>query len=299
MLNAIHILLTYACTYECDHCFLYGSPKAKGTFTLPQLQQVFTQIDKIPSIKWVYFEGGEPFLYYPLMLEGLRLARQRQLKTGVVSNAYWANSEKDAKLWLKPLWRLNVADLSISDDEFHSEGEDRPAAFAVSVARKLGLPVDTICIEKPTILTDPEKVQVKGAPVIGSGALFKGRAAEKLTIGLPTRPLSEFKSCPHEDLENPGRVHIDAFGHVHLCQGISLGNLWETPLSKLIADYQPSAHPICGPLIAGGPRRLAQTYGVHLDSSFVDECHYCYSVRRILLDRFPQYLAPRQVYGLE
>ena len=33
MLTGIHFLLTYSCTSECDHCFLYCSPNAKGTFT--------------------------------------------------------------------------------------------------------------------------------------------------------------------------------------------------------------------------------------------------------------------------
>ena len=55
----------------------------------------------------------------------------------------------------------------------------------------------------------------------------------------------------------------------------------------------------CGPLSRGGPVALAKEYGVELDAEFVDECHYCTLVRRALIDRFPQYLAPRQVYGLE
>jgi len=31
----------------------------------------------------------------------------------------------------------------------------------------------------------------------------------------------------------------------------------------------------------------------------VDACHLCYRTRQALLERFPEYLAPRQVYGLE
>ena len=36
-----------------------------------------------------------------------------------------------------------------------------------------------------------------------------------------------------------------------------------------------------------------------LEGEFVDECHYCFLVRRSLIDRFPEHLAPRQVYGLD
>jgi hypothetical protein len=65
-----------------------------------------------------------------------------------------------------------------------------------------------------------------------------------------------------------------------------------------VAEYDPSAHPICGPLVRGGPAEVARTYGVELDGDFVDECHHCFAVRRALADRFPKQLAPRQVYGL-
>ncbi|HEX7343461.1 MAG TPA: radical SAM protein [bacterium] len=296
MITSIHILLTYACTGECDHCFLYCGPSAKGTFTLAQLRKLFAQIRRLKGIEWVYLEGGEPFLFYPLMLEGLRLAKRQGLKTGVVSNAYWATTEKDAELWLKPLPGLGVADLSLSDDEFHCEGEDNPARRASKAARKLKLPVDSICIEKPAVTM--KAGQKKGEPVIGGGVMFRGRAAEKLMEGLLTRPIEEFTSCPHEDLENPSRVHVDPYGNVHLCQGLLMGNIWETPLSKLISNYEPQRHPICGPLIDGGPLRLAQTERVRLANQFVDECHYCFSVRLALLDRYPQFLGPRQVYGL-
>ena len=296
MLSGIHILLTYACTGECDHCFLYCGPSAKGTFTLAQMQKLFAQIRRVKGIEWVYLEGGEPFLFYPLMLEGLRLAKEQGLKTGVVSNAYWATSGKDAELWLKPLRDLGVVDLSLSDDEFHHDGKDNPARCARRAARKLRLPVDSICIEKPALTM--KAGQKKGEPVIGGGVMFRGRAAEKLTAGLPTRPIGELTSCPHEDLENPSRVHVDPYGNVHLCQGLLMGNVWETPLSKLLSNYKPHRHPICGPLIEGGPLRLAQIHRVNLADQYINECHYCYSVRQALLDRYPQFLKPRQVYGL-
>ena len=49
----------------------------------------------------IYLEGGEPFLFYPLLLEALRLARARGLDAGLVSNCYWASAERDAELWFE------------------------------------------------------------------------------------------------------------------------------------------------------------------------------------------------------
>ena len=142
MLTGIHILLTYTCSRECDHCFVYGSPQAEGTFTLKQLNKAFGEIKKIGSIEWVYFEGGEPFLFYPLMIEGIRMARDAGFEVGAVTNAYWATSEGDAELWLRQLFKLGVSDLSISDDSFHSENdEDNTAKRALAAAKSIGMAV--------------------------------------------------------------------------------------------------------------------------------------------------------------
>jgi Radical SAM superfamily len=299
MLTGIHFLLSYKCDSECDHCFVYSSPRAKGTFTLDQMKRVFDELPKIGTIEWVYFEGGEPFLFYALMHEGIRIARDMGFKTGIVTNAYWATSTEDAELWLRPLRDLKVSDLSVSDDSFHHEDTAAsPARYALQAAKDLGIPSRSICIGTPTVEEAVDKGQVRGKPVIGGGAMFKGRAVEKLTAGLPRRPWQEFTECPHEDLKSPGRVHLDAYGNVHLCQGLSMGNMWETPLSKVVERYDAGSHRICGPLVKGGPALLAKEYDVPHDDGYIDACHMCYLVRLALLDRFPQYLAPRSVYGL-
>ena len=36
-LSGLHLLLTYQCTFECDHCFVWGSPWQTGTLTLEQI----------------------------------------------------------------------------------------------------------------------------------------------------------------------------------------------------------------------------------------------------------------------
>lgn len=299
MLSGIHFLLSYNCTYECDHCFVYCGPFAGGTFTIEQVEAVLDEARKIDTVDNVYFEGGEPFLYYPLMLEAIRLADERGLKIGIVSNAYYATTEKDAELWLKPLTRYNIFDLSISEDSYHGDEESAECAKRANrVAAKLGLPKGTICIDPPKVEKSADPA-TKGQPVVGGGVRFKGRAADKLTEGLPTRKWQEFVECTDEELRRPDRVHIDPYGNVMICQGISIGNMWQTPLSKIDSDYNPEAHPIIGPLLKGGPAELARTYDIKLKDEYVDECHFCFEVRRSLLDRFPEHLAPRQVYGVE
>ena len=53
--------------------------------------------------------------------------------------------------------------------------------------------------------------------------MFRGRAVEKLSPGLPRRNWRQLLKRPNEDPRMPKRVHLDAYGHMHLCQGISMG----------------------------------------------------------------------------
>jgi len=193
MFTGIHFLMTNKCNLECDHCFLYSGPKAQGTMTLPQIRSVLDESRKIGSVEWIYFEGGGPFLFYPSLLEGIRLARDIGFKLGIVTNAYGAVSEEDAEVWFCPLAELGVAYLSISDDSFHYGDGESPAKRGLAAARKLGITTAPICIQKPFVEAMPGQDQDKGAPVIGGGAMFKVRAVEKLITGLPRRPWHELK----------------------------------------------------------------------------------------------------------
>ena len=148
LLTGIHILLTYRCTYECDHCFLHCGPHRAGAFTIPQLGNLFDEIGRIGTIQTVYFEGGEPFLHYATLAKAYAWRAKQDYEAGIVTNAYWATSLEDARCCLRPFRDLELADLSISDDEFHDTGAlQNPAAIAQSAAAELGIPCTRICIE--------------------------------------------------------------------------------------------------------------------------------------------------------
>ena len=300
MLTGLHFLLTYRCNFECDHCFLYCSPESAGTFTIEQVTSVLEEAEKIGTVEWIYYEGGEPFLYFPLLRESIKRASKRGFKVGIVTNGYGANSEQDAELWLRPLAESGVSFISISNDSFHYDDEsENPATIASAVAQKLGIATSPICIEPPKIKQPSSDAEDKGQPVVGGEVMLRGRAVDKLTGNLPLRAWNTLQECTYEDLESPSRVHIDSFGNVHICQGISIGHMWQTPLSEIILNYRSDAHPICAPLLKGGPAELAKALGVTPEAGYVDECHLCYLSRKAVIDEFPDYLTPKQVYGID
>lgn len=293
MLTSLHLLLTYRCTFACDHCFVFAGPRAEGAFTIAQLRDLLAQAARVDGVTGIYFEGGEPGLYYSLLRAGIRAARESGFSAGIVTNAYWALSEEDASDWLRPLMDAGLTSLDISDDDLHyPEANAVPVRHARTAAEWLGLACSPLPRKRPFIETGED-----GQPRVSGGVKFRGRAAERMTANLPRQPAETFTRCPFETLDDPGRVHIDPFGWVHLCQGLTLGNYLRTPLPELLAGYRAAEHPICGPLITGGPAALAAAFGISGEDGFVDACHLCYTVRKALRPRFPEWLAPAQVYG--
>jgi hypothetical protein len=295
-LSGLHLLVTYECNYECDHCFVWGGPSQHGTMTGETIEHILRQAEELGTIEWIYFEGGEVFLFYQLLCSGVRLARERGFKVGVVTNAYWATTDAEAMEWLKPFAGV-VEDLSISDDAYHGSKDGlRQTHIARQAAEHLRIPVDFISV------AGPEAADVQGVsgqlPAGESAVLYRGRAAEKLASRVQLKPWKQFTECPWEELRHPERVHVDAFGNLHICQGISIGNLLERPLTEIIRDYDPDTHPIVGPLLAGGPVEMVNRYKLPHEQGYADACHICYISRCKLKDGFPDVLTPDQMYGI-
>jgi hypothetical protein len=294
-LSGLHLLLTYECNYECDHCFVWGGPSQTGTMSVETIEHILDQAKALGTIEWIYFEGGEAFLYDERLKAGIRLAKESGFKVGIVSNAYWATTDAEAIESLRPFAGL-LNDLSVSSDDYHGshEGVNYPL-IARGAAQQLGIPVDFISV------AEPEASDVSGAagqmPAGESAVVFRGRAAEVLASRVEARPWEQFTECPWEDLREPGRVHVDPFGNLHVCQGISIGNLLKRPLTDIMRDYDADAHPIVGPLLAGGPAEIVRRYGLSHEEGYADHCHLCYKARCALRERFPDVLTPDQMYG--
>jgi hypothetical protein len=263
--------------------------------TLADIRFYLQQAQDSGTVTSVYFEGGEPFLYYPTMLRGVQLANQMGFSVGIVSNSYWATSLEDAVVWLSPLAGL-IDDLSVSSDLYHySEAISQQAQNASQAAEQLGIPLGFISVAQPQAEDAPDSL---GQLPAEAGVMYRGRAAVRLVPQATLQPWDIFDKCPHEDLVEPGRVHLDPLGYVHICQGITLGNLHQTPLQHINHTYDPQNHPINGPLLAGGPAYLNSYYGLTPKAQYADACHLCYETRLELRERFPEILGPDQVYGV-
>ncbi|MBI5418061.1 4Fe-4S cluster-binding domain-containing protein [Candidatus Poribacteria bacterium] len=298
-LTGLHILLTFQCNLECDHCFVWGSPKQKGIMTKENVQNILDQAKELSTIKWIYFEGGEPFLFYTILFRGVFDASKANFKVGIVSNGYWAKDISETNDYLKPFVGL-VNDLSISSDLFHSRGEkiSQQAKNACEIAEKIKIPCGLITIAKPM---ETCSNSVRGQLPLGeSKVMYRGRAAEKLAKkSIQKYSWTSFTSCPHEDLQNPSRVHVDPFGNLHICQGITIGNMFNNKLIDICNSFDANLNPIIKCLINGGPAELVRYYNLVHEETYADACHLCYEARKILRIKFPEILKPDQMYGKE
>ena len=296
-LQGVHFLLTYKCGLECDHCFVWGSPKAQGAFTLERIRRILTEAKKLRTVNFVSAEGGEPFLYYPILVHLVREATSLGFHVEVLSNCYWANSVEDAVEWLLPMAKAESIEFSFGSDLYHGETwETEEVRNALKAANKLKIKAGVIAVKDPFAQV-PCPNQIEGVKVDPWELMFRGRAASKLTERASKKPWREFTKCPYEDFVNQKRVHIDPFGFVHVCQGISIGNAFQERLSKIIEEYDPSKNPILEPLIRGGPAALVEKFNLPHDDTYADACHLCFAARLTLRNRFADILVPNQMYG--
>lgn len=297
-LKGVHFLLTYKCDLECDHCFVWGSPQAKGTFTLKQIRSILSEAKKLETVNSVAVEGGEPFLYYPIMLKIVKEATSLGFHVEVLSNCHWATCEEDAEEWLLPLAEAGNVELTLSSDLYHGDNwETEEVRSAVKAAKKLKIKAGILAV-KYLDATRPVPSEIEGAKVGLWELMLRGRAFTKLAEKANRKPWREFTKCPHENFAKQERVHIDSFGYVHVCQGISIGNAWQKPFSKIIEEYNPYEDPILEPLIRGGPVALVEKFRLFHEDVYADACHLCYATRLALREKYPEVLAPNQMYGV-
>jgi organic radical activating enzyme len=144
--------------------------------TLEMVRHLLREAQDLGTVDWIYLEGGEPFLYYPLMLAAVREAADIGFRVGAVSNGYWATTVEDAVEWLRPMaGKLDA--LSVSSDIYHwNERLSRQAQNARCAAEQLGMAIGVISIAQP------EAVDAAGAvgqlPAGESTVMYRGRAVK-------------------------------------------------------------------------------------------------------------------------
>lgn len=247
--------------------------------TAEQTETFLDEIAALNHVTDVCAEGGESFELYDVLLRFLRRATALGLNASALTNASWVESRQQVHERIAELMASGLRHLGVSTDQYHQKHVPvERVDLLLEVCKEAGLAAARM--ETPL-----------------EGVMFRGRAAELLAPEMPTRPPESFTKCPHESLGTPGRIHLDCYGFLHLCQGITLGR---ESIADAIAGFDPRRHPVVRLLLESGPYALARfavTQGFELAPGYVDACHLCYRAREFLRGEFPDVLAPDEMYG--
>ena len=191
------------------------------------------QAEQLGTITEIYFEGGEPFLYYATLVKAVEEAHRRGFEVGVVSNSYWAITFEDALEWLRPFAGL-ISGLTVSSDLYHyDELQSQQSRNAAAAAEVLSIPLGTICVAQPEALEARATLGQlpANAPDEGSNIMYRGRAVEKLVAARPPAALAEFPGMP---LRRPALTGQSPSRPAGLCTDLP-GNLPGQPVRATVA----------------------------------------------------------------
>ena len=316
-LQGLNLLLTYQCTGRCTHCYYRAGDSRRETMTVAEVEGYLSSVTDQP-LKRISLSGGEPFLVPRLLRASVELA-SRLASVCVFTNGCWATDPSTARQRLADLQQAGLDHIQFSMDVFHQAHTPLECvASGVQAAQTLGY--HTIEIDSRTVVSPDadnffdrrtqanmarlaDLCDLSGVKVTRGSTTIAGRAADQLSPYLATlgRPPMECPLPAHlgSDIRAPTSVEIHPGGWVNLCAGLALGNAQERPLDKILADYDPDAHPIIHVLAKTGPLgllRLVQRHGYSLPGGYVDSCHLCYQARRLLRRHYSEYLAPTHSY---
>lgn len=313
-LRGISLFLTYKCNARCMHCGFNSSPKKKGVMEPRDAESYFKELKDHP-LKWVYI-GEEAFLYYDRLLEIVRLAKSvLDVPVLLGTNGFWGRSKEVAREKLMKLKDAGLTHFEVYVDGFRQKYV--PIEFvrnALDAAKELGfesVSAHVTFLESEDASNEFDvatrgilkKRDVSDIETHTGRPQMIGRAAETLAQYLPRRGIPQKKCEPPywvgKDLKNPTGIVIEPFGWITFCPGISIGNAKEKNLSKIVEEYDHSAHPIIKVLADEGPKgllELAKRRGFISEEGYVDECHLCYELRKYLRTHYPEYLAPKSYY---
>ena len=311
-------LITFRCPAKCEHCVYNAGPEQEGHIKLNDAEKWLSELVETQQFEWLTLHGGEPFLYIEKMKTILRMAKDLDIpRRGAITNGYWARTHPIASKILRELIDAGLNRISFSVDGFHQKYIDIGVVkVGIEAAASLGFDriwVDSYYIEsldaknKYDQLTSEslkELHEIEGIEFSLNQVGFEGRGAKSLTDHVEMLPNLPSGKCvlPYwlgGDLQSPEGIEIDFEGNVTICPGICIGNAKVDSLSEILDNYEYYNHPINRILAKEGPKGLhglATQHGLEPISEFVNECHLCFEMRRLLHDRYPNYLAPKRCY---
>lgn len=115
----VALYFTLACTAKCAHCITFAAPRVGRKMPFERARALLHQVRATAGFDGVVFTGGENFIHRNELLALVRECTRLDLKSEIITNAYWATSPTVARDVLAPFQDAGLHSLRISVDEYH------------------------------------------------------------------------------------------------------------------------------------------------------------------------------------
>jgi len=297
----VGLLLTERCNVQCEHCWLGCGSDKTAEMTEGEARGYIDQISKIPSVEWVSFTGGEPFLMPETLRNLIMYTSEKGLKTECVTNCSWAESGERAENILKRLVDAGLDFINLSADDFHQ----RHIPFSrirncYEAAKKIGLRMVIMCaVSKSSELTvdriarllgeddiriiGGEEIEAPAALAVETGFLPVGRgeAIPESEWVVGREPADGPCGAVLRDVAiAPGGVLLPCCSVAGVLGSVRLGNVGKESLGALISKAW--GRDVFRVLSQEGPAGLRRRMDLEERVDYVNRCHACVDALRRL-----------------
>ncbi|MDI6722936.1 MAG: radical SAM protein [Candidatus Aenigmarchaeota archaeon] len=318
------LVTTDKCTLRCEHCFEESGPENNTFLDISRMERlaeesvdVFANYQKPREIR---ITGGDPFLH-PNLRQIIEAFSSRRDSLGydtldIETNGWWASDEGKAEKYVKMAKEAGATLLSMTTDYFHcKQGKfDIYAHFDRMNQAAKGQGLEFRNINTGMCLSDDEGIErerekhtecclvIPEVTPIGRGR----QLPEKYWEGFHTCNEIGCRLSPPILAKVLGRyVHTDeitvqANGNVYPCNSgkefehvtLSLGNIYEKPLTEILATQNPTVRLIR----EKGLRGLSKAAGIPLRQHWemyykLTPCGLCHEILREYGERLAERLA--------
>jgi len=294
----VGLLITEQCNVECSHCWFSSGRDIMARMELDEALGYIDQTREIPTVEWISFTGGEPFLLPEMLQKLVAYASERGLHTECVTNCFWARTEEEADRRLGRLADAGLNVVNISSDDFHQRHIpfDR-VRNCYEAAKRIGMKIVIMCAvarsSKLTVREVARQLGDKEILIVGEGEPTGEASALAVETGFV--PVGRGAEVPEDEwvigdgpLDGPCRVVLSdvaiyPFGWVLPCcsaAGLAevarVGNARWEGLRRLIEEA--GKRTLFKVLSTEGPLGLQRLLGPMRRENYVNKCHLCYEV---------------------
>jgi Radical SAM superfamily/Iron-sulfur cluster-binding domain/4Fe-4S single cluster domain len=236
------------CNIACRHCAPECGPAVRHPWDVPLLERCISEAARIPNLrKNIHFAGGEPFLYFPQMLQLARHGHSHGFTSSIVTNGFWGVNPRRAAAMIGSLVEHGLRRIELSVDHFHLEF--LPARSIRESIRALKQAGVFICMRVVTTrkhqidetLRQFTPADLDGIEINASGLIPTGRAVREVSPDeYYSSPEAAYGSCAsflNLTIRPDGNVGPCCAGAENT-PSLSLGNVHATPLDRIAQNAE-------------------------------------------------------------